>query len=666
MLDAARAVLECHRFQDAARRIFDACRAVTGAVSGYVALLSDDGEENEVLFLEAGDLPCDVDPDLPMPIRGLRAEAYVSGKVVFENDFMNSAWIEFLPAEHVEMRNVLFAPLIIDGRVVGIMGLANKPEDFTEDDARIAGAFGNLAAIALSRVRSEDALRQSEAHLRSIMDNAPVAIFLKDTYGRILAANKTHLNRRGIKVEQVVNSTTYNYNPKPIADEITTQERMVMKAREPRAFEVTRNLRTGIERDLMVVRFPIIDNDDEVIGVGGISIDVTDRTVMERKLIQAQKMEVIGQLTGGVAHDFNNLLQVIETNLELARTEIARGNAVDDLLEGALRAGRRGAKLTQQLLAFSRKQMLRPERLDLGPTIDGFKTMVSRTLGEDIEIETFISEDVRAVEVDENGLTNALLNLAINSRAAMPDGGRLTIAVRNRWFEHGIALESDRLAAGDYVEIALSDTGTGMSEETVQHAFEPFFTTKDVGEGSGLGLSMVYGFVRQSGGNVTVESKPDVGTTVRIVLPAVDGHKVVAAGKDFVGDVYGHVAKVLLVEDDKDVRSATVRLLASFGCDVVEAESAAPALEILKGDVLIDLLLSDVVLPGGINGFEMATEATRLRPNLKVILASGYPETSWRKTRDADFFLLAKPYSKSTLSDALWTVLNDGVCGLSR
>lgn len=660
LLGAARAVLECHRFTDAARRIFDASRAVTGAESGYVALLSEDGEENEVLFLEAGNLPCNVDPDLPMPIRGLRAEAYASGKVVFDNDFMNSEWIEFLPAGHVEMRNVLFAPLVIDGKVVGIMGLANKPTDFTKNDARIAGAFGNLAAIALSRVRSEDTLRQSDAHLRSIMDNAPVAIFLKDLHGRILAANKTHLERRGVTVEQVVNRTSYDYTVKPIADEITSQERSVMEARKPRTFEVTRKLPIG-DRDLMVVRFPIIAGDGAVIGVGGISIDVTDHSVMERKLIQAQKMEVVGQLTGGVAHDFNNLLQVIETNLELARTEIARGGTANDLLEGALHAGRRGAKLTHQLLAFSRKQTLRPARIDFGPMIDGLRTMLSRTLGEDIALETVVADNTHAVEVDENGLMNALLNLAINSKAAMPDGGRLMIAVRNRWFEHGIALESDRLAAGDYVEIAVTDTGTGMSEETAQHAFEPFFTTKEVGLGSGLGLSMVYGFTRQSGGNVTIESELGVGTTVRMVLPAIGGQAMVAAGADVIEKIHGHTAKVLLVEDDEDVRSAAVRLLASFGCDVIEAESAAPALEILKGDGLIDLLFSDVVLPGGKNGFELATEAMRLQPNLKVILASGYPEAAWRKTIETDFFLLAKPYTKPTLSDALRKVLYN--CG---
>ena len=384
-------------------------------------------------------------------------------------------------------------------------------------------------------------------------------------------------------------------------------------------------------------------------------LDISERSAMERQLLQAQKMEVVGQLTGGVAHDFNNLLQVVQGNLEIAKDTIPEGSKAEKLVDGALHAGRRGAKLTQQLLAFSRQQTLSPENLDAHSLVDGMTALLSRTLGEDISVETEHADDVANVIVDENGLTNALLNLGINARAAMPKGGTLTMAVGNRHMDTDTQIENDVLPAGDYIEIAVTDTGCGISEENLYHAFEPFFTTKEVGEGSGLGLSMVYGFVRQSGGNATIESELGKGTTVRLVLPATGSETVSTNSEQPAQKDVKHAIKVLLIEDDADVRATTLDILQSLGCDVVEAKNAAPVPIILEQDQSIDLLISDVVLTGAQNGIELAQEAVRLRPALKVILVSGYSEGTLEKAglTDAGFPLLAKPFSKSALSEAL-------------
>ncbi|MBL6945138.1 MAG: PAS domain S-box protein [Rhodospirillales bacterium] len=533
-----------------------------------------------------------------------------------------------------------------------------------ENQARVV-SWKNEQAIQITfvdvteRKRAEKVLAESEARLRSIMENAPTPIFLRDIDGRLVDASKAYLDQQKKSRDQIVGTKASDYMEIELAEEIALQEKEVMESLEPRVFEVVHNFPDIGDRNLIVVRFPMIADDSELIGVGGISIDVTDRVIMERQLVQAQKMEVVGQLTRGVAHDFNNVLQVVETSLELAKDTIAEGSKAEELMNRALRAGHRGTTLTQQLLAFSRKQPLRPEPIDARSLVDGMTTLLARTLGEDISIETRFADGVANTIVDENGLTNALFNLALNARAAMPKGGALTVAVGQQHFDTDIGIDNDVLAAGDYVEIAITDTGCGMLAETLEHAFEPFFTTKEVGEGSGLGLSMVYGFVRQSGGNVTIESELGKGTTVRLVLPAATGEAISANGAQTARKGDQRAIKVLLVEDDADVRITTHMVLKSLGCEVVEAENAVPVPGILEQDDSIDLLLSDVVLPGGQNGVELAQEAVGQHPDLKVILISGYPEGTLVKAglKEAGFRLLRKPFSKNALSEALGSVM---------
>ena len=520
-------------------------------------------------------------------------------------------------------------------------------------------AIGTAAVDITERVRAEEALRQREAQLRAILDNSPVSIQLKDLDGRLMAVNQAFLDRHALTMEQAIGARTEDFVPEEIAAEIRAQDRKVLESGTAMTFDIQRDCLKSGGPEFTIVRFPVKGASGTVEGIGALSFDVSDRRTLERQLRHAQKMEAVGQLTGGVAHDFNNLLQVMQSNLELTRTLVASDPDAATLVDRALAAGNRGANLTQQLLMFSRSHTWRPEDIDLTALIEPTVAMLNRTLGENIAIETAIAATLPRVRVDPNGLENALLNLALNARAAMPGGGTLTIRAENRELADGPAAAEGAMAPGRFVEIAISDTGIGMTPEVLERAFEPFFTTKDIGEGSGLGLSMVYGFVQQSGGRIEMESRPGKGTTIRLLLQAAETHAPTESATQPVAVVEPRGGTILIVEDDPDVRAATTMMLDSLGYGVVEADDAVAALAILDAQEGIDLLFTDVMMPRGMNGFELADTAARRAPGLRVLLTSGYPEAELRKTGvdDQRFRLLTKPYSRETLTETLNTIL---------
>jgi len=355
--------------------------------------------------------------------------------------------------------------------------------------------------------------------------------------------------------------------------------------------------------------------------------DITEQKQIEEQLRQAQKMEAVGQLTGGIAHDFNNLLAVIVGNLELVEGEIEQGAQASEWVEIAISAAERGAGLTQRLLAFSRKQALRPTALDANALVQGMLDLLRRTIGERIEIELVRDAGLWQSLVDPNQLENAILNLAINARDAMSAGGKLTITTSNARIDDDYARAHTDVAPGQYVLITVSDTGSGMPDDVQKRAFEPFYTTKDVGLGSGLGLSMVYGFIKQSGGHVSVYSEVDAGTTIRLFLPRFSGEGTPESVPIDVSEMLKAKGEaVLVVEDDDELRSLLVRVLRSLGYGVLEANSGAPALEILRSATEVDLLLTDVVLPERMSGVELVEEALREQPDLHVLYMSGYTE----------------------------------------
>jgi len=400
--------------------------------------------------------------------------------------------------------------------------------------------------------------------------------------------------------------------------------------------------------------------DDGTLVWNGILIDVTERIETEAQLRQAQKMEAVGQLTGGVAHDFNNLLAVVLGNLELIEARLDPDSKLRPFAETGLRAADRGAVLTQRLLAFSRRQALKPEPTNLNRLVEGMLPMLYRALPESIEIKTILAAGLHESLIDAHQLENALLNLAVNARDAMPDGGKLTIETSNAVLDEDNPKLFDEIPAGDYVLLAVSDTGVGMPAEIAERVFEPFFTTKDVGKGSGLGLSMVYGFVKQSGGHVRLYSEAGVGTTVKIFLPSVD----TAAWSDDIPAAEealpsGAGEQVLVVEDDPDVRGLAVLFLKELGYRVLDAEDGPGALTVLAGPEPIDLMLSDVVLPGGLMANQLAEQAIRLRPEMKVIYMSGYAEGALfhhGKLEDG-VELLNKPFRRADLARKVRQVL---------
>jgi len=383
----------------------------------------------------------------------------------------------------------------------------------------------------------------------------------------------------------------------------------------------------------------------------------------EEALRQSQKIEAIGQLTGGVAHDFNNLLQVIIGNLETLRKDTAQSAAsrAGRALESAMNAAKRAASLTQRLLAFSRRQPLNPKPIDVNALISGMSDLLHRTLGETIEIDTVRSAGVWRVEADPIELEAAILNLALNARDAMPEGGTLTILTANTSVERARTAADVELAPGDYVTVSVSDTGTGMSTSTMAKAFEPFFTTKPIGRGTGLGLSQVYGFVKQSGGDVKIHSKIGHGTTVLIHLPRLLREEEAPSDCDVGYVPKGTVGETILVtEDDDDVREYSVGALRELGYRVIEAHDGPSALRLLQRQSNVDLLFTDVVLPGGMTGAQLAAEARGSRPRLKVLFTTGYARNAivHHGRLDRGVQLIAKPFTVADLAARVRDVLD--------
>jgi CheY-like chemotaxis protein len=373
-------------------------------------------------------------------------------------------------------------------------------------------------------------------------------------------------------------------------------------------------------------------------------------------------MEAIGQLTGGVAHDFNNLLQVIVGNLEIIRRAAgADSTRILRAVDVAMDSARAGAAMTQRLLAFARRQPLDPKPVDVNVLVNGMSELMQRALGETIEIETVLGAGLWRVEADANELERAILNLAVNARDAMPDGGKLTVETANSHVDDAYAALNPDSTPGQYVVISITDTGTGMDADTMRQAFEPFFTTKPVGRGTGLGLSQVYGFVKQSGGHVKLYSELNVGTTVRMYLPRLQRSTAEAPSPALpLAAEGGRQEVVLVVEDDDNVRNLSVEMLRELGYQVLQANDGPQALQILEVRPDIALLFTDVVLPGGMTGAQVAARAKASHPGLQVLFTTGYARNAivHHGRLDAGVQLLTKPFTFADLAAKVRAILD--------
>jgi PAS domain S-box-containing protein len=494
------------------------------------------------------------------------------------------------------------------------------------------------------------------------------AVLVADSTGKVIISNPAAERLMGIfagTMPEVWSKPNEVVGPDGVSV-LSLEERPLMRAvRGERVsnFAMTVwNKQQGTVSHFVATGGPIRDRSDRITGAVVVYRDVTATRETERQLQQAQKMEAVGELTGGVAHDFNNILTVITGTIEILADAVADKPGLAAVAKMIDEAAGRGADLTQRLLAFARRQPLQPHEIDVNALVLDATKLLRPTLGEHIEIKTVLAGDLNAALVDPSQLSSALLNLAINSRDAMPNGGKLTLETSNVHLDGNYAKANSDVQPGDYVLIAVSDTGEGIPADIRDRVFEPFFTTKDVGRGSGLGLSMVYGFLKQSGGHIKIYSEVGHGTTIKLYLPRAPGE--LQAQQDVaVQPIESGSETILVVEDDALVRNYVVAQLKSLGYEVLTAANAAEALKIIKREKTLDLLFTDVIMPGGMNGRQLSDAAAKCRPDLKVLFTSGYTENAivHHGRLDPGVLLLAKPYRKADLARMIRQALANGV-----
>jgi PAS domain S-box-containing protein len=527
-----------------------------------------------------------------------------------------------------------------------------------EPDGSYSHTIGTVQDVT-DRKEIEENLRRSERRFRRVIDSNMVGVVFWEADGTIHDANDAYLEIIGYTRDELT-AGTLNWKKLTPPEYLNLDDAAARRLRDQGvtgAYE-----KEYIRKDDS--RVPVLIGGAAIEGNPGQGVsfvlDLTQQRKIEEQLRQGQKLQALGQLTGGVAHDFNNLLMIIMGNAEMLTAKLAGDPRLLEMAELIGSSAKRAAELTERLLAFARRQPLRPAATDVNRLVAGMDGLLRRTLGEGVRIELVQGAGLWQAMIDPAALETAILNLAINARDAMPNGGCLTIATANTHIDEAYARMRNEVRPGQYVAVSITDNGIGMSPEVAKQAFEPFFTTKDIGKGSGLGLSMVYGFLKQSRGHVSLYSEPDKGTTVRMYLPrALAGAEQPAAADAMVPLPQG-TERVLLVEDDDLVRTYSESQLRLLGYTVVAVSDGQSALQALSRGPF-DLLFTDVVLPGGLNGRQLADQARRLRPQLKVLYTSGYTSDAivhdGRLEPGVD--LISKPYRQQDLAFKLRRVLSE-------
>ncbi len=513
--------------------------------------------------------------------------------------------------------------------------------------------------------------RKLQLLIDSVID---YAIYMIDLDGRIASWNSGAQRLKGYTPEEVIGQPFSRFFTPEDQEQELPRRTLETAAKVGRhETEGWRLRRDGSRFWALAVLDAIRDEDGELIGFVKVTRDMTERMQAQRTLQEAQerlalsqRMEAVGQLSGGIAHDFSNLLMIVIGNIERAQRVVGKmsdttGANLRRFLDNAISGAQRATTLTHRLLAFARRQPLSPRQLDLNKFLAGFGEFLQRSLGETIGIEVAGAAGLWPVEVDSAQLESALVNLSINSRDAMPEGGKLTIEALNSVLDYDYCQRNPEVTPGQYVSLSVTDTGIGMPEDVLAHAFEPFFTTKEIGQGTGLGLSQVYGFVKQSGGHVKIYSEVGQGTTVKIYLPRLLSESVAGEAEQGELQTPGNRERILVVEDDQEVRTYLTEVLREWNYGVLSAADAPEAIALLeRQDLAIDLLLTDVVLPGS-TGRDVANRAKELRPGLKVLFMSGYSRNAvvHHGRVDPGVHLLQKPISQTELGRRLRELLDD-------
>jgi PAS domain S-box-containing protein len=676
----------------------------------FYNVINDDGEAYTLYTLSG--VPREAFASFPMPrntaifdptFRGLGPVR--SGDILRDPRYGQSAPYHGMPPGHLPVRSYLAVPVVSrSGEVIGGLFFGHgEPGKFTERAERIITGVAAQAAVAIDNARlyqhsqrelearklteeklqalnetleervaertiqletGLNQLQESESRFRLLVESVTdYAIYMLDPQGFIIKWNPGAERLKGYTAPEILGQHFSRfYTEEDRASGIPAKTIAAVTESGKYEMEGWRVRKDGSTFWASVVIEAIRNPESELIGFAKVTRDLTSKRAAEDQLRQAQKMEAVGQLTGGVAHDFNNLLTIISGNLDILHRRLTeRGDTqLQRYVTFAMNGAARGAALTHQLLAFSRRQPLDPKAVSVNNLITAISEMIRRTLPENIAVETVLSGGVWATYIDPNQLENSLLNLAVNARDAMPDGGKLTIEAANVFLDDNYAYR-EGISPGQYVGIFVSDTGSGMTPEVLSQAFDPFFTTKRIGQGTGLGLSQVYGFVKQSGGHVKIYSEHGAGTTVRIYLPRLissDSHAEIESAQSTVAR--GEGESILVVEDEEDVRAFVVETLQDLGYRVLDAPDGRAGLQLLDANSEISLLFTDVVLPGGMTGRQLADEAVRRRPALKVLFTSGYARNAivHHGRLDSGVQLITKPFAVVDLAAKIRQVLD--------
>jgi PAS domain S-box-containing protein len=677
--------------------VTDAATQLTGAQFGafFYNTISEQGEAFTLYTLSG--VPREAFATFPMPrataLFGptFRGEGIIRADDILRHpDYGKSAPYGGMPAGHLPVRSYLAVPVVSRTGIVhgGLFFGHEQTAVFTQRHEMIVNGIASQAAVAIDNARLFEASRQVQQQLQHLNETLEMkviertealrstenqfqllvagvgdcAIYMLDPTGCIISWNPGAERIKGYSAAEIIgHHVSEFYTAEDRANAVPQHVLSVAASKGKFEGEAWRVRKDGTRFWASVLVDAIRDTDGTLIGFAKITRDMTERRLMQEQLHQSQKMEAIGQLTGGVAHDFNNLLTVILGNLETVWRQVpAEDGRLRRAIDQATRGAQRAATLTQQLLAFSRRQPLNPKPTDVNRLVSGLSELIRRTLREDISIETVLGGGLWRIEVDAHQLESALLNLAVNSRDAMPSGGKLTIETANTHLDENYAARYAEISPGQYVVICITDNGCGMSSEVLARAFDPFFTTKPIGQGTGLGLSQVFGFVKQSGGHIKLYSEVGEGTTVKIYLPRMVGDGPAIEPEPRPQMLHGHSSEtILVVEDDDDVRIYSTESLRELGFSVLEAHDGPSALRVLDSHPEIKLLFTDVGLPG-INGRELVEQARKLRPQLGILFTTGYARNAivHQGRLDPGVELLTKPFTRAQLAERVRYVLD--------
>jgi PAS domain S-box-containing protein len=680
----------------------------------FYNVLRDDGEAYTLYTLSGA--PLEAFSKFPMPRNTAIFEPTFRGRGPIRSDdiladprYGKSAPYKGMPEGHLPVRSYLAVSVVSrSGEVLGGLFFGHpQPHVFTERAERIVSGLAAQAAVAIDNARLDDTnkreiqtRRQAEQELRMLNETleqraeeraqqlatnqikladterrfrllvesvTDYAIYMLDPTGNVVNWNPGAKRIKGYSREEIIGRhfSTF-YTPEDRTDELPKKALSLAASAGKYEGEGWRMRKDGTKFWASVVINAIKSPEGELLGFAKVTRDLTERRAADERARQAQKMEGIGQLTGGVAHDFNNLLTIIIGNLETLQRNLGETPPPLERLrrsaENAMRGSRRAESLTQRLLAFSRQTPLDPRPIDIGRLVGGLSDLLRRTLGEQVTVETVLGGGLWRANVDPNQLEVAIINLAVNARDAMPGGGTLTLETANVYLDEHYAAAQVEVVPGQYVMVAITDNGSGMSAEVRSKAFDPFFTTKDVGHGTGLGLSQVYGFAKQSGGHIKIYSEVGEGTTIKLYFPRV--HATASDDENEAGTPVLASATssetVLVVEDDPDVRSYSCDTLRELGYSVLEAKDGRSGLIVLDSNPQIRVLFTDVGLPGGINGRQLADEARKRRPRLKVLFTTGYARNAivHDGRLDPGVELIPKPFTQAALASKLRDIID--------